>query len=313
MNNEQNNILAGLNSNIQPMPVNNNTSPNLVNTVSGGNNKIATEEIPGSNLTPIINVGPVDNNQNSNMITSQPEVVANEKSNVIINPMPIPGMPETNNVTSAPAPKQVNNNPNIINSAPIATNLINNNPINTPELNNSNLINQPQAQPTPQAEIKLETTTPFDIGINSMNSNNIQNSPLVESPKNIPSPVEETKTLPPEPINNNPPLTASTPNHNMNSSNNDTVSVGNYLGHILLFSIPLIGFIMLLVKAFGSKNNKNISNLAKAYLLSSIIIVVIYIVIMVALTFVIGSVADDASNYINNQWSSMETEEDYNY
>ncbi len=83
----------------------------------------------------------------------------------------------------------------------------------------------------------------------------------------------------------------------VNSSNalqsNDTgmksnvVSFGKYLGHLFLFSIPVIGFIFLLIKAFDKKD-ENISNYAKAYLVYMILIVVIAIVITFLFVSVIG-------------------------
>ena len=62
------------------------------------------------------------------------------------------------------------------------------------------------------------------------------------------------------------------------------VSIGQYMGHMLLFSIPIIGFVMLIVKAFDKKNT-SISNFAKAILIFSLIGVVImaisYIIVFV--------------------------------
>lgn len=44
------------------------------------------------------------------------------------------------------------------------------------------------------------------------------------------------------------------------------VSIGSYIGHSLLFSIPLIGFIMLIVTACSSTKSKSLRNYAKAML-----------------------------------------------
>lgn len=49
------------------------------------------------------------------------------------------------------------------------------------------------------------------------------------------------------------------------------VSVGAYIGYGLLFSIPVIGFIMLLITAFGSGKSKSLQNYARAILIMYII------------------------------------------
>lgn len=287
MNNEQNNILAGLNSNIEPVPVNNNQ--NLANSFQNNNNNNITDVIPGANLTPIINTPTVNENQAFNTINSQPEEVINEQPNAIINPTPIPGMEVTNEVTSITNSNQANNNQNTIIPNQNPSNSVNNNANNTIGLNSSSLSNQSQLTTSSQPEIKLETTTPFDIGINSVNTNQAATQmTLSENIKTITNDMEENKNLSSEVTSTNQPLTNSNITNDINNSNDNIVSVGSYLGHILLFSIPLIGFVMLLVKAFGSKNNKNISNFAKAQLLLSVIIVVLSMVIMFAITFIIG-------------------------
>lgn len=287
MNNEQNNILAGLNSNIEPVPVNNNQ--NLANSFQNNSNNNTTDVIPGANLTPIINNPTVNENQAFNTIKSQPEEVINEQPNAIINPTPIPGMEVTNEVTSITNSNQANNNQNTIIPNQNPSNSVNNNANNTIGLNSSNLSNQSQLTTSSQPDIKLETTTPFDIGINSVNTNQAATQMMMsENIKNITNGMEENKNLSSEVTSTNQPLTNSNITNDMNNSNDNIVSVGSYLGHILLFSIPLIGFVMLLVKAFGSKSNKNISNFAKAQLLLSVIVVVLSMVIMFAITFIIG-------------------------
>jgi len=69
-------------------------------------------------------------------------------------------------------------------------------------------------------------------------------------------------------------------------TNNDIVSVKKYLLYMILFCIPVVGLIMLLIKAFSKNENKNISNYAKAnlifYLITTIFSVV-FIGLMVAL------------------------------
>lgn len=59
----------------------------------------------------------------------------------------------------------------------------------------------------------------------------------------------------------------------------EPISVGAYLGYMVLFSIPVIGIIMMLVTAFGS-GEKSLKNFAKAHLILYVIAVVISIVLI---------------------------------
>lgn len=49
------------------------------------------------------------------------------------------------------------------------------------------------------------------------------------------------------------------------------VSVGKYIGYSILFSIPVVGFIMLLVTAFSGSTNKSLKNYARAMLVMMVI------------------------------------------
>lgn len=62
------------------------------------------------------------------------------------------------------------------------------------------------------------------------------------------------------------------------------MSVGQYLGTIILFGIPVVGFILMLVWGFSSDVNKNKKNFALAHL----ILIVIGIVLTIVLTVVFG-------------------------
>lgn len=92
-------------------------------------------------------------------------------------------------------------------------------------------------------------------------------------------------------------------NNVSNGVNDNIVSVGKYLGYIVLFCIPIVGFVMLIVKAFFDKKDKNISNLAKAQLLLSVIGVVIAIIFMIisfaAAGSMINQINDNANSYID--------------
>lgn len=64
------------------------------------------------------------------------------------------------------------------------------------------------------------------------------------------------------------------------------ISMWGYFGYELLFSIPCVGFILLLVFAFGGTKNVNLKNFARSYFCYFIIaaaITVIVITIMIAL------------------------------
>ncbi len=98
---------------------------------------------------------------------------------------------------------------------------------------------------------------------------------------------------------NVPPMYAMPPqfNENMLPEEYKPVSVGKYIGYGILFSIPLVGFIMLLVTAFGSNTNKSLKNYARAMLVMYAIGVVLSIV-MVILMGVLGmSMMDSGMMY----------------
>lgn len=59
------------------------------------------------------------------------------------------------------------------------------------------------------------------------------------------------------------------------------VSIGQFFGYTLLFSVPLIGFIMLLVTAFGSGNSISLKNYAKSMLIWYVIGIALSVIICV--------------------------------
>lgn len=63
-------------------------------------------------------------------------------------------------------------------------------------------------------------------------------------------------------------------NEAMLPSEYQPVSIGSYIGHSLLFSLPIIGFIMLIVTACSSSKSKSLRNYAKAMLIMYAIAVV---------------------------------------
>lgn len=72
------------------------------------------------------------------------------------------------------------------------------------------------------------------------------------------------------------------------------ISMWGYFGYEILFSIPFIGFILLLVFSFGGTKNINLRNFARSYFCFSII-VIIFIAIMFLLY---------GSSYVNNNFGT---------
>lgn len=59
------------------------------------------------------------------------------------------------------------------------------------------------------------------------------------------------------------------------------ISMWGYFGYELLFSIPLIGFILLLVFSFGGARNKNLRNFARSYFCFLILIIILALILAV--------------------------------
>ena len=69
------------------------------------------------------------------------------------------------------------------------------------------------------------------------------------------------------------------------------VSIGAYIGYTLLFSIPIVGFIMLLVVGFGSSYCKSLRNFAKSHLIImaiSVALVGLFYLVMIFLVVGMG-------------------------
>lgn len=76
------------------------------------------------------------------------------------------------------------------------------------------------------------------------------------------------------------------------SSEYKPISMWGYFGYELLFSIPIVGFILLIVFSVGGSSNKNLRNFARSYFCYFILVVIL--VILLAATGVAGALA---SNY----------------
>ena len=60
------------------------------------------------------------------------------------------------------------------------------------------------------------------------------------------------------------------------------ISMWGYFGYQILFSIPCVGFIVLLVFAFGGTKNVNLKNFARSYFCFTIILVVLVVLFTIA-------------------------------
>lgn len=58
------------------------------------------------------------------------------------------------------------------------------------------------------------------------------------------------------------------------------ISMWGYFGYEILFSIPIIGFIFLLVFALGGTRNINVRNFARSYFCFLVILVVLVLILI---------------------------------
>lgn len=271
MNNEQNNIIGGINP-IPPTPnPNSSIEPmNQGNMVSIENPQaINNNVIPGSSAKPI------------GVVTESPEITASKS--VITNSQPSNSIP-LDSIPITPVPGAVlesNANNNMSNSTEGQILSINSNSVVPEMTSNANKLSASgptQNLNAPVPELKIDSVSPFDIGIGGSTTEPIQNVATISSKPDIPNnQITNVETAPTTTMSNNTPLTNEVLSDQTSSSGDHVVSVGKYLGNMILFAIPIIGFIMLLVKAFDKKD-KNISNFAKAYLLLTVILGIIFIV-----------------------------------
>lgn len=55
------------------------------------------------------------------------------------------------------------------------------------------------------------------------------------------------------------------------------IGAWGYFGYGILFSIPLVGFILLLVFSLGGTNNVNLRNFARSYFCALVLLIIIYV------------------------------------
>jgi hypothetical protein len=82
-------------------------------------------------------------------------------------------------------------------------------------------------------------------------------------------------------------------NNNWNGIPSDykPISAWGYVGYNLLFSIPLVGFILLFVYGFGN-GNINVKNYARSFLLFYLITIVLTILLSVLFAGAFGAIAN---------------------
>ena len=76
------------------------------------------------------------------------------------------------------------------------------------------------------------------------------------------------------------------------------ISMWGYFGYEILFSIPVIGFICLIIMSFAA-GNRNVKNFARSYFCMFILGIVVTIV-LVAIAFAMGAIEsfDDILSYV---------------
>lgn len=60
------------------------------------------------------------------------------------------------------------------------------------------------------------------------------------------------------------------------------ISMWGYFGYELLFSVPCVGFILLLIFSFGGTRNKNLRNFARSYFCYTIIVAILFIILLLS-------------------------------
>ncbi len=72
------------------------------------------------------------------------------------------------------------------------------------------------------------------------------------------------------------------------------LSVLDYVGYLILFQLPIVGFIMIIFYSIKAKN-QNLKNFARAILLLGVIVVVLYIIVLLLLGDSLGNLSSGSS------------------
>ena len=118
----------------------------------------------------------------------------------------------------------------------------------------------------------------------------------------------------PKPVSAPPPVTQAPPVAQVNTqpsysppvadNQNKVISTGLYIGLMLLFAIPIIGFIVCIIMAFAAKN-KNIKNYAKATLIWMIIAFVLIGILIAIASVLVGTLTDYINQITDGQFGDF--------
>ena len=118
----------------------------------------------------------------------------------------------------------------------------------------------------------------------------------------------------PKPVSAPPPVTQAPPVAQVNTqpsysppvadNQNKVISTGLYIGLMLLFAIPIIGFIVCIIMAFAAKN-KNIKNYAKATLIWMIIAFVLIGILIAIASVLVGTLTDYINQMTDGQFGDF--------
>jgi len=144
--------------------------------------------------------------------------------------------------------------------------------------------------PVPATEAKAEPTP-------MQESTAPQEAATPQQPSNTPPPQEAARPQPayvppPQPVNRPQPLPL--------ADTSGTVSTGYFFGMMLLYSLPVVGWLVCVITAFAGKNQTK-KNFAKALLIWLIIGLVFSIVGF----FIARSISGVITDYINNFFSGQ--------
>ena len=118
-----------------------------------------------------------------------------------------------------------------------------------------------------------------------------------KAPSQQPGPSQQTQYAPPPPPPPPQSYAYQQPAAYAPVNNDAPMSIGQYLGTIILFGIPIVGFILMLVWAFGSQVNTNKKNLSRAMLILALIGIVLGIVLSGSLIALFANLFDSMSYY----------------
>lgn len=75
------------------------------------------------------------------------------------------------------------------------------------------------------------------------------------------------------------------------------ITAWGYVGYYILYQIPLVGFIIMLINAFGSNTNVHLKNLSRCYLILYVIATILVLAAIIV-PVVIGMSANSGASYM---------------